>query len=110
MWSVNEKKTEFYKVHSDSLALNRYTLWMPTGYVADFALQNAVDNFVSWVRKFHTKDTCTLTDFCKSLERAFNEILNDEYAIETSDEFVMGMLSEDWFTADGVNITALVEY
>lgn len=110
MWSVDEKKNEFYKVHSDALALNRYTLWMPTGYVADFALQNAVDNFVSWLRKFHTKDTCTLTNFCKILEDAFNEILNDEYTSQTSDEFVMGMLSEDWFTADGTNITALIEY
>ena len=109
MWSVDEKKNEFYKGHSDALALNRYTLWMPTGYVADFALQNAVDNFVSWIRKFHTKDTCTLTDFCKFLEGAFNEILNDEYASETSDEFVMGMLSDDWFAEDGTNITGLVD-
>ena len=110
MYSVDEYKTQFYKEHSDALALNRYTLWMPTGYVADFALQNAVDNFVSWVCKFHTKDTCTLTDFCKFLEGAFNEELNDEYAVETSDKFVMEMLSEDWFTADGANITALVDY
>ena len=110
MYSVDKKKNEFYKVHSDSLALNRYTLWMPTGYVADFALQNAVDNFVAWVHKFHTKDTCTLTDFCKFLEGAFNEILNDEYVIETSDDFVMKMLSDDWFAEDGTNITALVEY
>ena len=109
MWSVDEKKTEFYKVNSDAIALNRYTFRMPTGYVADFALQNAVDNFVTWVRKFHTKDTCTLTDFCKFLEEAFNEILNDEYASETSDVFVMGMLSDDWFAEDGTNITGLVE-
>ena len=109
MYSVDGKKNEFYKVHSDSLALNRYTLWMPTGYVADFALQNAVDNFVAWVKEFHTKDTCTLTDFCKFLEGAFNEILNDEYASETSDIFVMGMLSDDWFAEDGTNITGLVE-
>lgn len=110
MWVADDKKNSFYKEHSEALALNRYTLWMPTGYVADFALQNAVDNFVSWVRRFHTEDTCTLTDFCKFLEGAFNEILNDEYTNETSDAFVMEMLSEDWFTADGANITALVEY
>ena len=109
MWSVDEKKTEFYKAHSDALALNRYTLWMPTGYVADFALQNAVDNFVSWVRKSHTKDTCTLTNFCKFLEGAFNEELNHDYEYETSDDFVMKMLSDDWFAEDGTNITGLVE-
>ena len=109
MYSIDEKKNKFYKVHSDSLALNRYTLWMPTGYVADFALQNAVDNFVAWIYKFHTKDTCTLTDFCKFLEGAFNEELNHDYEYETSDDFVIKMLSDDWFAEDGTNITGLVE-
>ena len=109
MYSVDEKKNEFYKVHSDSLALNRYTLWMPTGYVADFALKNAFDAFVKWVRKFHTKDTCTLANFCHFLEDAFNEELNHDYKYETSDDFVIEMLSDDWFAEDGTNITYLIE-
>ena len=109
MYSIDETKNKFYKVQSDSLALNRYTLWMPTGYVADFALQNAVDNLVAWIYKFHTKGTCTLTDVCKFLEGAFNEELNHDYEYETSDDFVIKMLSDDWFAEDGTNITGLVE-
>lgn len=109
MYSVDEKKNAFYKVHSDSLALNRYTLWMPTGYVADFALKNAFDAFVKWIRDFHKEDTCTLANFCYFLEDAFNEELNHDYKYETSDDFVINMLSDDWFAEDGTNITGLVD-
>lgn len=108
-WNVDDKKNSFYKTHSDALALNRYTVWMPTGYVADFCYMDAFEAFVKWVRKFHTQDTCTIEDFCRFLEGAFNEFLNDEYNSQTSDEFIMEQLSEDWFTADGTNITALIE-
>lgn len=110
MWVADDKKRSFYKEHSDALALNRYTLWMPTGYVADFCLHNALDNFVSWVRKYHTADICTIEDFCRFLEGAFNEELNDEYRCQTSDEFAMDMLSDLWFNLEGANITALIEY
>lgn len=108
-WNVDEKKNSFYKAHSAALALNRYTVWMPTGYVADFCYMDAFEAFVKWVSKFKTADTCTIEDFCRFLEGAFNEFLNSEYNSQTSDEFIMEQLSEDWFTADGTNISALID-
>ena len=82
---------------------------LPTGYCADYCLQEAYTHFLELARE--NPDTVTLEGFCKLLAREFQTEEDDDYEQATSDEYAKEfLLADQYFTWDGTNITYIVTH
>ncbi len=81
---------------------------LPTGYCADYCLWRAYDAFVAEARR--RPHRISLVDFCRYLAKEFKAEADGDYEDMHSMEYAEEcLLADHWFTAEGMDITKLVE-